>query len=339
LKTNNQNGSSHSDRENYLTTLSPQDKPWDTHKARNDLVSGLYKETIFDGLVSQINACGAVLEFGLVSPDNDGCTKLKLKSARFCRSRFCPICQWRRSLMWFSRFVNALPFIQDQYPKHRYIFLTLTVKNCQLEELNSTIKLMNKGWDRMSKKKDFPAVGFAKSIEVTRNRTELTVHPHFHILMMVSPDYFAGRNYINYEKWMELWKSALRISYDPIVNVKVVKPKSQSTDDSKASSEQDLQATLGKAIRETFKYSVKEQDLIGKNTKEDKNFLEELTVQMKRVRAISLGGVFKQYLSEEDPKDYIDEGKADEKANEDMVESLYFGWRENYKRYVKFTNV
>ncbi|WP_170869787.1 protein rep, partial [Shigella sonnei] len=27
-------------------------------------------------------------------------TRLRLREAHFCRVRHCPVCQWRRSLMW-----------------------------------------------------------------------------------------------------------------------------------------------------------------------------------------------------------------------------------------------
>ena len=55
------------------------------------------------------------------------------------------------------------------------------------------------------------------------------------------------------------------------------------------------QTSILDAVKEVAKYTVKPDDLIA----EDK-WLIELTKQLHKTRAISLGGVLKQYLSEDD---------------------------------------
>lgn len=313
----------------HLSAMSPRDKPWDINKAFSEKVADLYEGTICDRLAERIGACSGQLEFGWLSDPETGEKRLKLKSCRFCRCRHCTICQWRRALMWTARFLRAMPAILRDYPTARFIFLTLTVKNCELTELRSILKDMNKAWQRMTERKIFPAIGFARSTEVTRGKDD-TAHPHFHVLLMVSTTYFNGHYYLSQQDWTELWASCLRVNYTPIVNVKAVKPNKRWVADNPG----DLPAEqmLAGAIVETFKYSTKPADLVGQGTEADQQWLLQLTRQMEKTRAITLGGVFKKYLSELEPEDLIGESEEPDDVGAD---SVYFGWRELVQRYTK----
>ena len=68
-------------------------------------------------------------------------------SKHFCRVRHCPVCQWRRSLLWRAVMFQQLPNIQERFPTHRWVFLTLTVKNPPVTELRDTLKHMIHGSD------------------------------------------------------------------------------------------------------------------------------------------------------------------------------------------------
>src|SRR5689334_14775856 len=85
-----------------LSDLSPQDKPWDKHRAFADRVESHYAGSEFQNLSDRLHGCSELLQFGLAIADNDT-LKLKLRAARFCRVRHCPVCQWRRSLMWKAK--------------------------------------------------------------------------------------------------------------------------------------------------------------------------------------------------------------------------------------------
>lgn len=307
----------------YLSAVSPKDKPWDKHKAEADKVRDLYRGTILDKFAGRIDSCSGYLEFGWSTNPKTNLLEFRLQSARFCRVRHCPVCQWRRSLMWVARFLKALPAIQEAYPKHRWVFLTLTVRNCQVTELRATLAAMNKAWKRMTERQQWPADGFARATEVTRG-TDGTAHPHFHCLLLVPSGYFAGKNYMSQAEWSELWRESLRVEYTPIVHVKAVRARKPEADDIGGT------AAISSAIAETFKYAVKPSDLIGNGGEKDAEWLIELTSQLHKTRAIALGGVLKQFLSEEEPEDLIGE-KEDEK--EVSKESIYFGWREREKHY------
>ena len=239
----------------YLSDISPVDKPWDIHRAQSDEIAKIYDVIGYDRYAERIGECAEWLTYALQAKD-DGEVKLKLRDARFCRVRHCLICQWRKSLMWRARFFKALPEIQKAFPTARWIFVTLTVKNCELSELRATLIWMNAAWKRLTERKIFPALGFIKSVEVTR-AVNGTAHPHFHCLMLVPAGYFT-RGYISHAKWQELWQSCLKTDYVPIVDVRVVKSKTTS-------SEEGLDASnnaMAEAVCETLKYAVKPADLL-----------------------------------------------------------------------------
>ena len=306
----------------YLSDISPDDKPWDTHRAQSDEIARLYGLVGYDRYSQRVSGCSQWLTYALKAND-DGEFRLKLRDARFCRVRHCPVCQWRRSMMWRAKFFKALPAVQDKYPTGRWLFLTLTVRNCALTDLRQTLQSMNAAWQRLIQRKGFPALGFIKSVEVTRGK-DRSAHPHFHCLLLVPAGYFS-RGFISQAKWTELWKSCLKADYNPVIDVRAVKDKSPA-----------LNATLDtgngalmKAICETLKYTVKESDLIA-----DPDWLQELTRQLHKTRAIAIGGVLKEFLSDEDPEDLINGDIEEEEKTEDEV-NILFDWAEIIRRYKK----
>ena len=297
-----------------LSDASPRDKPWDTHRANADKVQKLYKDLEYDRYSNRVGECSQRLYFAFQKEGEDGVLRFVLSDAKFCRVRHCPICQWRRSLMWVARFHKVLPEILKDYPNARFLFLTLTVQNCPPDQLRETIAWMNESWRKMVRRKQFPGIGSVKSVEVTRGSDGLA-HPHFHIVLMVKQSYFQGKNYLSHADWTRLWKESLKVDYTPIVNVKAVKSK-QSTEG------------ICNALRETLKYSVKEDDLVS-----DKEWLKTLTNQLHKTRAVSVAGVFKQYLSEDEPEDYIHTEEGEEEVDEEAPE-FTFTWREKVSKYM-----
>lgn len=229
--------------------------------------------------------------------------------------------------MWIARFKKALPQVLEDYPKIKFLMLTLTVRNCPVTELRQTIRQMNQAWQRLTQRSVWPAIGFVKSIEITRS-SEGEAHPHIHAILAVRPSYFKGDCYLSHEKWIKLWQSCLRVDYAPIVNIKVVKPKSNSPIDDK------IQSVLGGVV-ECLKYTIKASDFnrSGPNSQlSDAQWLENITVQLINTRAVSLGGILKEYLSEDEPEDLI-HGDDDNEVGDSAEEHLTFSWREPLAKY------
>ena len=294
-----------------LSELSPRDRFWDKHRRSADLVADLYRGNIvFDSYARRMDSCAQILDFKLV-PDADlGQLLLKLSAAHFCRSPQCPICQWRRSLMWKARALRALPLVVKDYPSYRWLFLTLTQKNCLVNDLKKTVTEMNKSFKRLTMLKRWFAEGWIKSLEVTRGK-DGSVHPHFHCLLMVSSNYFR-RNYLDYSDWSGLWQRSARLDYKPQVCVRAV--------------DKNRDPTI--LIPEILKYSVKESDLY-----KDKEFLLGITEQLYKMRRISVGGVLRPYMKklEEEPENLIGNNNLENEIDEGH---FYFQWKCREKKYM-----
>jgi plasmid rolling circle replication initiator protein Rep len=292
-----------------LSDVSERDKPWDVHKAESDRIESFYKGSDFNQLAVKIHFCAELLDFRL-TPTNHGELKLKLAAARFCRVRTCMICTWRKSLRWKAKAYASLPRFLKDYPGYRFLFITLTVKNCEIYELKKTLVWMNQSFTKLTRLKVFPGVGWIKSVEVTRGRKG-DAHPHFHILAATKSTYF-GRNYLSQDKWVELWKQCLRVDYNPILDIQALKAKG---------------SLLG-LIAEVIKYQTKPTNLLY-----DREWFLEYTRQIYNTKSISVGGIFRDYFRqlEDEPEDLIGNDEEGEVNDEDV--HLYFDWRRTEKRY------
>jgi plasmid rolling circle replication initiator protein Rep len=118
--------------------------------------------------------------------------------------------------MWKARAYKVLPQIVEKYPTHRWLFLTLTQKNVPIGELRDTLTEMNRSFRKMVDYSRFPSVGWLRSTEVTRGR-DGNAHPHFHCLLMVPASYFSGRGYLKQADWVEMWRKARQLDYNPVL--------------------------------------------------------------------------------------------------------------------------
>lgn len=213
-------------------------------------------------------------------------------------------------MMWQARFYQALPALQEAFPGARWVFLTLTVRNCALADLRQTLKAMSEAWGRLVKRPEFkPVLGWVRTTEVTRSETG-EAHPHFHALLMVSTSYFGGQ-YVKQARWVELWQECARLDYVPVVDVRAVK------------------GEMSKAVQETLKYSVKPADM-----EADGQWLLELTRQVHKLRFIATGGALKGVLKVEEAITNEDMVNADSGVPE-VPESprMAFAWDRPVKRY------
>lgn len=305
----------------YLTDLSPQDKPWDKHRVEALSVGKLYSQKeSFVQYAARIEQCSRRLQFALV-PHEEGEINFKLHAARFCRVRHCPVCQWRRSMMWRGRFFKGLPDYLGDNPHLVPVFLTLTVRNCALDELRATVTQMSGAFSKLTKRRSWPGLAWVRSLEVTKG-ADGSAHPHFHVLMFVRPGYF-GKNYVSQVKWRNLWQDCLKADYLPVIHICRVKAKKGSDSDIRI------------AILETLKYGVKPEDLVS-----EAEWLYGLTKELHKIRAVSVGGELKPYLRDSEPEDLIhDEKLSDEDADElESSPQLIFDFLEIVKRYARKPN-
>lgn len=281
----------------------------------------------FIKLNERMLSCASYLEFKL----NIETEEKKLHKAFFCRARLCTMCNWRRSKKIFGQVATIVNEL-EKFDKYEYIFLTLTLKNCSADELENTINLLNKSFNRMNdnnKKVKKICKGYFKAVEVTYNKNENNYHPHIHCIMVVEKNYFKSKDYIKKTEWEIIWQKYLQVDYLPMVDVRKVKT-----------------ANYKKAVAEVSKYTVKSKDILlrdedGKINEKltDKNILT-LHFALKGKRLVSFGGIMKQLhknLNLEDlNNDDIDLVNTDFEDNDELVNYiiLKFRWSVGYKNYI-----
>ena len=236
--------------------------------------------------------CGQILWFNLKEHMLTKEQKLKLAEMYTCKDRFCPFCNWRRQLKYSKLVYEYLDELQTK-KSLRYIFLTLTVPNCHIDDLRATIEHMNKSFQRMKETKRFQKsiLGYLRVLEYTvEKKRKDYVHPHFHILLSVEPKYFTDERYINQKEFLQMWRDATRNQNITQVDIRIIKPN------------KDKNATAS-AVAEMCKYPLKDTD-ISKLTTEQ---FEKLVLQLKGIRNINAGGNLKSIL------------KGTEKMDNDLV--------------------
>lgn len=297
-------------------------KPWREHKMNNlklyDLLLKVKKQNqhiMSDNRLFDLLHCGDTLIFNQYE---DG--SKKLKSANFCRIRICSMCQWRRSLKFYSQVSKMTNKLLQDMPFVRFLFITLTVKNCSKESLNQTIDKMNDKFkyivaqNRTFKPADVlkkNLLGYIKTIEVTYNRTEDTYHPHIHCILAVKPAYFC-EGYIKQSAWRIIWQEALKVNYLPQVNIKVIHGNK-------------------KAVSELVKYPLKTTDIFSiSDSNKQIEVLETFMNVLYKRRFISFGGLFRTIRKELRLQDIesqnvnlVDTDELDKNFNNPINEILY----------------
>jgi plasmid rolling circle replication initiator protein Rep len=263
-------------------------RKWDLHKQNNLRLVELYKQAIkinpsviSPKRLQDLADCANQLEY---LQDAEG--NKKLYKTYFCRVRLCPMCQWRRSLKLFSQVSKITDYINQQNNQVRYLFITLTQKNCNGSELMQEINKINKSFSLLvdKTKRVQPAskfkkmlLGYIKSTEVTYNPKTKTYHPHLHCIFAVQEEYFNKANYINKNSWRAIWADLLKIDYLPQVNVQAIKPARQQ-----------------KAVAELAKYPAKVSSILNLPQAQAVQVVMDLTTLCYKRRFVAFGGIFKK---------------------------------------------
>lgn len=261
-------------------TKNGKQRPWREKKLDNVSYADIL-EILKIKKAYNVKQCGNVLEF---KPSNDG--YLKLYKTWFCKSKLCPVCNWRRAMKNSSQAQEVIAEVVKEKPKARWLFLTLSTKNSiSGEHLDQSLKEMSKAFNKlkMYSKVKKNLVGFMRSTEVTVNKNDGSYNQHMHVLLCVESAYFKKQGqYIKQSEWVDLWQRALQVDYRPVAHIKAIKPNKKG--------DKDIQA----AIKETSKYSVKSSDYLTGNHEKDAEIVQDLEQGLYRKRMLSYGGLLKQ---------------------------------------------
>lgn len=284
----------------------------------------------YDRPAERVRDCAEWLVFALVTDPTTAEITWRLRSAPYCRYRHCPVCQWRRSLRNKAIILSALPRVLDAYPTARFAMLTLTVRNCEIADLRGTLADMGRGWQRLIQRRDWPAIGWVRAVEVTRAK-DGTAHPHYHALLMLPASYYSGQAYVPTREWVRRWRDAMRLDYDPVCDIRQAKGRPQAVTPDRTPVEARV-AALQASIAEVVKYATKAADLVA-----DADWLGAYIAQVRGTKALTSGGVlkgiFKPDTANEDLVHVGDDQAGDMQQDEDAT--LRYHWRTKHKRYAR----
>ncbi len=288
----------------------------------------------------QIN-CATFLHYAV----ERGTLEMYLNQANFCNQRSCPVCQWRRSVKLRLKLFTGIRQLLSDRSDLVGIFLTLTVKNCHQSDLRWTLRAMESGWAALRHRADFPALGYLKSVEVSRPHDcyyggqylgrlgskrikEINglegfkkalwqeffceqVHPHFHVLMLVDKSYFSPTSYIDHLGWVTRWRMAMRLDYSPVVDIRRIYSEPGAGIDS--------------AIFEASKYMIKPSDL--------SDALAPFVLrQFYGLKLVSTGGILSSYLRNSEVDEILRTGQSGDEFYQFGV-PLHFLWNEQVGAY------
>lgn len=307
----------------FLTdkSKSGREREWKEKKVKSEVLSIIYDDLgkvhgkYYTSKAIRLEKCSNFLEFQLM---NDG--SKKLVNGNFCRIRLCPMCGWRRSLKIYANMTK----IMEHMKEYQFVFLTLTVKSCKQEELNQMITEMMKAWNLFVQYRDIKIInkGWYRGLEITHNVEKDIYHPHFHVVIAVNKSYFKHQDYIKQKQWCELWKKAMKLDYEPIVDVRKVK------------------GNTTKAISEIAKYTVKDKDYIDpEDLQMSEQAVKILDEALHKRRLVAFGGIMKELHKKLNLDDEVDGSLENiDQENEDdskAIVKLTYAWNIGYRNYVE----
>lgn len=302
-----------------------KDRPWRKKKLES-LKYAEYLKVLEMKKAFKVQDCAETLTF-----TKDEAGKPKLYQCWFCRSRLCPLCNWRRARKNATQLDMVLREAVRKYPQAEFLFLTLTTKNTTSaqalkEELRKMTYVLRQNVLRLKKVREV-LLGYVRSTEITVNPDDGSYHQHMHVLLMVKKSYFK-HHYLSQADWTDLWKEKMKLDYTPIVHVQKVKPKAKGKE------------ALRSAAAETAKYQTKSKDYLSKDRSDQENvqIVKDLEYALKGTRAIAYAGVLKDihkqlHLDDPEDGDLVHDQPIDGELAE-VVEIMVAQWNYEKKNYI-----
>jgi hypothetical protein len=141
---------------------------------------------------------------------------------KLCRKRECPIFQYQRNLEWKEKFYSKAREFINAFSSRRWIFLTYKMNPVPVEEVRQALKHINPSFQRLTKSKEFPSVGWIRAINTFPNSTG-GVEIEIKILAAFEKGFFGSRNYMDHKQVSYLWQKCLRYDYQPKARVQHLK--------------------------------------------------------------------------------------------------------------------
>jgi plasmid rolling circle replication initiator protein Rep len=252
-----------------------KERPWREKKINSLKVADSYLRLGVRSRAIEVQHCGSTLSFEISDTG-----KKTLCGAFFCKKRLCPMCQWRKSLKVFRQVSRVMDEAEAEYKTHVPLFLTLTVKNCKEDKLSETLDIIFDGWYQLVRNRKTEIVeGWFRALEITYSVVKDEYHPHLHVIVMVDKTYFKSKKYMQTHDWVKLWRTAAKLDYDPICDIRKVNKQGQKKH---------------KSIAEIAKYVTKDKDYILDDFGKMDKVVWELSSALHNRRLYAFGGTLKK---------------------------------------------
>lgn len=304
-------------------------RPWDKRNHQTDVFGMAYfKIPGLEKYGEMLLNCGNHMQMMACEEIMHG---KKLIGANFCKNRMCVNCQSRRSGVVMDQLFDLAGGHLEKYQSDVPLFLTLTIPNVKGEDIGKTIDRMNAGLRKLMLRKDVKRVvrSSFRAMEITYNSERDDFHPHFHITLLVPPNYFYREDglYITHENWLRLWQQSMKDDSITQVHIETMSDKGDRS--------------LKSMIAEVAKYVTKPSSLIvmNENGEDEVNprVLENLHYGIKGRRLIGFGGYFNVLRKEKKLLD-VEKAAFEEIEEEEISEDGVVKEKVQKEHYCKICN-
>lgn len=295
-----------------LTDYAPGARRWNNRKHFNTQVQ--LHLGVFNTKSQRIGRCCMYAEVAIpkTAKQNDT-VEPKFVKTYWCENRFCPLCQRRKAKQYRYRFYKALEILKQDYPRSRWLFLTLSATNVSTDQLRNSFKALNEGVKKLWKVSGMAKYvqGYVISREFTWSEVEGNWNQHVHILLLVRPSYFT-KGYLTQQELLQHWQDVLGTPYLPTLWIQTIKDYSTKKERG--------ERPIEEAILEVYKYCTKVYDFIPREGYDPiaAKRLQELDRVLKGMRSSDATGVIRKAIRL--VKDEVYYGPTDDEDDSALVE-------------------
>lgn len=221
---------------NYIDSYGV-DIDWNSLKNESQYVANIIEKSFVKNgsfnakFVKRQKDCANVLRFAL---DKRQQTK-RVWNPHYCNNRFCATCNMLKSRKAYRYMIQMMDeLFWDKPDNYTVSFITVTVKNCSVEDMMSNLELLKKSSQKMvylatrnerGKNSKFAYVrdlangyvGSMRSCEATYNKSRNEMHPHIHIVAV-----FRNDIKLNVKEVAKAYKHYMGLDYLPKVQIENV---------------------------------------------------------------------------------------------------------------------
>ena len=278
-------------------------KKWAEKKRKAEKMAEKMAKIGKHGRASRMSECAQIVAGGVCRD----CGSFHIERTYLCRDRFCPVCNWRLSMKRFANMYKIVCGLRAAYPEAAWQFVTLTTENCRPADLKATIDEMGRAWNAIASTKKFKekVMGWARSLEITYNKRDNTLHPHYHILTLWQEGEMPDDYVI--ERWL---RGVHRRTSAKAQDARVI---GWLVDENE---EDDV---LTESVLETYKYSVKDDEMAEMPLATFRAAVDGLAGR----RMVALGGKVKEYAA----KCKLDDMETTTEEDDETIDTTCFKCR------------